>query len=189
MKSEVTDLGSRRLSREAWLQGALDFLRQTGGSDLHISKLAAALGVTKGSFYHHFSDRDDFVNAVLQYWDQIHNRSVTAAVETHDAGPKEQLRALMESVYQEEFASYDLPVRAWAMDNERARIFLRRSDRWRLDLVRPLFEALGFRGEELEVRTRIFITFVSLEGALYDRLPKTEILKQIDTRLELLTRP
>ena len=189
MKPEVTDLGSRRLNREAWLKGALDFLRQTGGSDLHITKLAAALGVTKGSFYHHFSDRDDFVDAVLQYWNQIHNLSVATAVETHDGGPKEKLRTLMESVYQGEFTSYDLPIRAWAMDNPRVRDFLRRSDRWRLDLVRPLFEALGFRGEDLEVRTRIFVTFMSLEVALYDRLPKTEILNQIDTRLDLLTRP
>ena len=83
----ATELGSHRLTRESWLLGALDYLRQTGGSELVISELAEYLDVTKGSFYHHFKGREDFVDAVLQYWHQLHNLSVQKAVREQDGGP------------------------------------------------------------------------------------------------------
>lgn len=43
-----------RFHREAWLAAALDVLAEEGQAKLRIDKLAGDLGVTKGSFYHHF---------------------------------------------------------------------------------------------------------------------------------------
>ena len=188
MDTAVRNIRPRRLNREAWLQGALEYLRLTGGSELIISELAGYLDVTKGSFYHHFTGREDFIDAVLQYWHQEHNLSVRRAVEETDGGPREKLRTLMLTVYQNELTNYDLPIRAWAMDNDRVRTKLRQMDKWRYELCRQLFSELGFRGQELDVRARMFMTVVSLEAALYARLSKAELLRQTDTRLAVLTR-
>jgi AcrR family transcriptional regulator len=180
-------LRPRRLNREAWLRGALEYLRRTGGSELIIGELAEFLAVTKGSFYHHFEGREDFIDAVLEYWHQTYNLAVRKAVEATDGGPRDRLRTIMQTVYEGEFTTYDLPMRAWAMDNQRVRRKMRQTDKWRSELCRREFAALGFRGDELEVRARMFVTYVSLEVAFYVKLSKTDLLKQIDNRLDVLT--
>ena len=189
VNTAVRNIRPGRLNREAWLQGALEYLRRTGGSELIISELAEYLEVTKGSFYHHFDGREDFIDAVLEYWHQRHNLSVQTAVEQHAGSPKEKLRTVMRTVYQGEFTNYDLPMRAWALDNQRVRRKLRQTDKWRYELCRGMFEELGFRGEELEARARMFVALVSLEVAFYVKLSKADLLRQIDTRLEILTKP
>ncbi len=58
----------RRHSRDKWLALALDVLAEEGRVKIEIEYLAERLGVTKGSFYAHFSDRRDFVTSVAFYW-------------------------------------------------------------------------------------------------------------------------
>ena len=53
-----------RLSREGWLARALEVLGKKGAGQLAVESLARQLGVTKGSFYWHFRDRDDFFRIV-----------------------------------------------------------------------------------------------------------------------------
>ena len=65
-----------RFTKDLWLEKALEDLSQTGGAKFHIEKLAAKLGVTKGSFYWHFESRNDFVDQVLDYWDAHSSQSV-----------------------------------------------------------------------------------------------------------------
>lgn len=188
MSTAARNMRPRRLNREAWLQGALEYLRRTGGSELIISELAEFLDVTKGSFYHHFEGREDFIDAVLEYWHQTCNLAVRKAVEATDGTARNKLRTIMETVYQGEFTNYDLPIRAWAMDNQRVRRKLRQTDKWRYELCRDIFEEMGFSGLDLDARARMFVALVSLEVALYVKLPKADLLKQVDTRLEVLTK-
>ena len=57
--------------------------------------LAKRLGVTKGSFYHHFADRDELLRAVLDRW---HGRATSHMIEPvhqHSRRPEEQLRRLV----------------------------------------------------------------------------------------------
>jgi AcrR family transcriptional regulator len=60
---------TERLSREAWITGALDALAEDGLDALAVEPLARRLGVTKGSFYWHFASRDDLLRAVLDQWE------------------------------------------------------------------------------------------------------------------------
>jgi len=173
------------MSREQWLDGALRYLRR-GGGELRIDRLTRALGVTKGSFYHHFTNRAEFIDAILEHWDKTYNLSVAAELERAGDDPREKLRMLLRTIYENGLADYDLPVRAWALDNARVRRFLRRTDQWRMDVVRQQMEALGYIKEELELRTRLFVTFASLEVTLYNPLPRTQLLREIDARLEML---
>ena len=58
----------QRLSRQDWLENALATLSEKGQAGLSIQDLSVALGVSRGSFYWHFEDRDDFVHALLEHW-------------------------------------------------------------------------------------------------------------------------
>ena len=51
-----------------WLGAGLEALRKGGVSEVRVERLAAALGITKGSFYWHFRDRGELLEAVLEHW-------------------------------------------------------------------------------------------------------------------------
>jgi AcrR family transcriptional regulator len=62
----------RRLSREDWVGAALDAIAGGGLVAVAVEPLAVRLGVTKGSFYAHFSNRDELVEAALANWRRSH---------------------------------------------------------------------------------------------------------------------
>ena len=58
----------QHLTRKDWCQKALDVLAASGGEQPKVRQIARELGVTYGSFYHHFESADDFFRAILRYW-------------------------------------------------------------------------------------------------------------------------
>ncbi len=87
----------QRLSREAWAAAALRALTTTGVASVAVEPLAATLGATKGSFYWHFSDRDELVRASLELWEEEQTSAVIEELR-HVAGPRERLRVLLDLV-------------------------------------------------------------------------------------------
>ena len=57
-----------RLSSEDWVRAAADALGRHGVSGVAVEPLADELGVTKGSFYSHFRDRDELLRSALATW-------------------------------------------------------------------------------------------------------------------------
>lgn len=57
-----------RLSARDWIEAALGALERDGVHSVAVEPLAEKLGVTKGSFYSHFRDRDELLRAVLGAW-------------------------------------------------------------------------------------------------------------------------
>jgi len=79
------------LNRSAYFTSALALLAEGGHDALTIAALCRDLGVTKGSFYHHFRDFSDFVDGLLAYWASEHatrlialSTAVTDPVERFD---------------------------------------------------------------------------------------------------------
>jgi AcrR family transcriptional regulator len=57
------------LAREDWLRAARLALLRGGVEAVRVEKLARDLGVTKGSFYWHFKDRDELLELLLREWE------------------------------------------------------------------------------------------------------------------------
>jgi len=83
----------RRLSREDWVAAAIDAIAEAGMSAVAVEPLAERLGVTKGSFYAHFSSRDELIEAALASWEQSHGSGLAEVSEIED--PAERLRAVL----------------------------------------------------------------------------------------------
>jgi AcrR family transcriptional regulator len=66
------------LTRQAYFSAAFDLLAERGHGGLTIAALGQRLGVTKGSFYHHFRDFSEFVDALLAYWAAEHATNLIA---------------------------------------------------------------------------------------------------------------
>ncbi len=57
-----------RFKKEDWLALGAKLLAEEGSAALTIDRLTAAAKRTRGSFYHHFEDRDAFLRAMMERW-------------------------------------------------------------------------------------------------------------------------
>ncbi len=177
-----------RLSRDEWLARALEVLAKAGGSVLTIDALVQRLGVSRGSFYWHFKDRTDFVRQLIDHWSMIFVQSVAEQTSQLEGDAEDRLLALMESIVRDRLTRYDMAIRGWASHDPIAARSVQKVDEFRLGYVRSLFEEMGFKGEELEMRTRTFVVFYSLEHGLFAGISRKDQLKQLKLRHALLTR-
>lgn len=74
-------------------------LAQTGLGGVAVDPLARQLGATKGSFYWHFSDRDELIAATLGLWEQRHTTDVIVAIDAI-ADPRRRIDALARFAYE-----------------------------------------------------------------------------------------
>lgn len=73
----ATRLGAPTLTAADWAEAALQLIAEKGLGALTVGALAARLGVTKGSFYWHFTGRAQLLAAALAHWEQ---RATTEAI-------------------------------------------------------------------------------------------------------------
>ena len=142
----------------SWLHAAREALIDQGIDAVKVDRLARRLGVTRGGFYHHFTDRDALLSQLLQDWLE---HVVFVAEEPVPADPGHALaaiEALVERLIQEDGYDprFDLAVRTWAHADPRTAQVVQRVDARRLEALTRIFTALGCEGEESAVRARVF---------------------------------
>lgn len=59
----------RQVAAEQYYEAAMSILARDGAAGLKIGPLCRSLGVTSGSFYHHFGGWAGFVRGLLRYWE------------------------------------------------------------------------------------------------------------------------
>ncbi|WP_344044119.1 TetR/AcrR family transcriptional regulator, partial [Saccharothrix xinjiangensis] len=62
-------MAKQRLSKQDWLTAALTALAGGGVGAVAVEPLAQRLGVTRGSFYWHFADRNALLHEALEWWE------------------------------------------------------------------------------------------------------------------------
>ncbi len=175
-----------RLTREEWLARALEAMACDGRGWIGIHELVEHLGVTKGSFYWHFKDREEFVKALLDFWVESSTQDVAREVAESDASAEERLLKLAVSIVEENLDRYNLVIRAWALREPAAAAVVKKVERFRREYVQGLFREIGFRGDDLEMRTQTFYVFYSYQAVLRDRGSKAERLRRIKLRHRML---
>jgi AcrR family transcriptional regulator len=86
--------GPRQLSASDWVKAAIEAIVEGGVTKVAVEPLAAKLGTTKGSFYHHFENRDALIVAALEDWERSETDAVIQRLELIP-DPGERLRAVM----------------------------------------------------------------------------------------------
>ena len=80
-----------RVPKSRWVASASHALVDQGHAGVR-SSLAAAIGVTKGSFYDHFASRGELLEAVLEDWERRSTDDVLMRVEAIASAPTEKIR-------------------------------------------------------------------------------------------------
>ena len=172
-----------RLSRESWLQQALDILAENP-EHLRIDELAERLGVSKGSFYWHFEKRSEFVQAMAEYW----RDKYTSDVRDEVFSAEDHLREILKETLIDKVGRYDLAVRAWARHEPSINPVIREVDKIRLQSLRIIFVKLGFDEADASTRARVFVACHSFEDALSIPLSRKEAVEQLDARYAFFAR-
>ena len=148
---------TRRLGRDAWIEGARRALITGGVAAVRVEPLAASLGVTTGSFYWHFRDRAALLRALLADWRGHNGAALQAAVERHRDDPAAAMRALVHVWLDEAGYSpaWDAAVRDWARTSPSVAALVRRVDEERVRLLQRLFRRFGYPAAEAYIRARI----------------------------------
>lgn len=179
---------SDRLSKQDWLAEAMAVLSKEGGARITIHRLCEGLSVTKGSFYAHFKGRDDFIAQLIDYWGKTLTQDVIDAVAEKQPA-EDRLKALMQTIDKMKASKYDTPVRAWAAQDLLVAKGVQKVDRQRFKFVRSIFCDLGIEGEELDLRTRLFVTYHSAERGMHFPRSKLKAEEHIDRLYRFFTRP
>ena len=158
--------------RAQWVSAGLDALRKGGAAEVRVERLAARLGITKGSFYWHFRNRDELLEALLEHWAREMTDAEFERVQSMGGSLPERLRALAEDVLEKGMGRYDPAVRAWARTERKVVAAVARVDRRRVLTLAAWFGEAGFSDAAARTRARLFYAF--LLGEPQVRLPQRE---------------
>ncbi|MFI8527327.1 TetR/AcrR family transcriptional regulator [Promicromonospora sukumoe] len=126
------------ISREQWIDEGLVVLAEQGTAGLRIDKIAGRLGLTKGSFHHHFAGIEGYRQAILDRYEQdALDATGRALAAVAGLPPRDALTRLPDHV------SFDprleAAVRGWAFADPAARTVQERVDTARLDALTRLW--------------------------------------------------
>jgi AcrR family transcriptional regulator len=146
--------------RTQWLVAGLESLRQGGVGGVRVERLAADLGITKGSFYWHFRNRGELLEALLAHWAREMTDVEFERIQAMDSGLGARLLALAQDVLEKGMGRYDPAIRAWARTERRVAAAVGQVDRRRVRALAGFFEDGGFRPADARTRARLFYTFL-----------------------------
>jgi AcrR family transcriptional regulator len=177
---------STRTSRGAWIDAGLSALAEGGPDAVRVEVLAQQLGVTRGGFYHQFSDRQALLDALLDAWESHSTDEVLARVEAEGGDARTKVTRAGLLTFSEELLPVDLAVRDWARRDDAVAVRLRSVDNRRMDYLRALISELQNDADDVEA---IALTAFSLLianhfiAADHGRRDRAAVLKRAADRL------
>ena len=178
----------KQLAAEDWLKLALETLDNEGVHKVNVEYLARKLGVTKGSFYWHFKNRETLLKEMLNYWAETLTTDVILRSRQNSKDAKETLLKLMTIITEERVGRYEAAIRAWAMHDEMAKATLHKVDEQRLKYITSVFTDIGFKKADAETRARIMLYYQVAEQGIFLSDSKEKRKKLLKQRFAFLTR-
>ena len=133
-------------TRSDWLQAGFTAVADDGPNGLRIDRLCRRLGVSKGSFHHHFAGAGDFKRALLDAYETLVVEALNDAIEqTAAITPQQSLAGLTaaitstQSFYRPEL---EVAMRAWAFSDYQVRAVQERVDRRRLESLEGIWSRI-----------------------------------------------
>ena len=152
-----------QLDREAWIAAAIEILATEGVAGLRVEVLAKRLKVTKGSFYWHFRDRQELLDAVLEHWKHGRIRDIVKQTRIQPGHEHAQILHVID-IYSasrnRRGMLIELAVRDWAKRDAGAAAVVAEVDDVRLRCARELFIASGMTLEEASCRCVLVYAYV-----------------------------
>jgi AcrR family transcriptional regulator len=184
------------VDREEWLDAARSILIEQGVDAVKVEPLASMLEISRSSFYWHFKNRQDLLNALVEYWTEVNDRVLRSLVKPQESDPKEpeklaklRLRQLvMLFIDERQFSSqFDMAMREWARKDAAVEKEVARIDRQRIAHLQKIFQNMGHSKTDSLIRAKL-LYFHQLGYYLTGIKESEEVRKRVAPRyLELLS--
>jgi AcrR family transcriptional regulator len=149
--------GKLLLTRDDWARAALAAIAQGGVESVAVDRLAKELGASRGSFYWHFKDRAELIDAALDLWTRSRTTDLLPGLEAV-ADPVKRLRALLRAVYERPVDAAELRLSA-AGDDPLVGPVVAEVTKLRVEVLRRIFTDLGMSGAEARDRAWLAYAF------------------------------
>ena len=175
-----------RLRKEDWVRAAYSTLSDSGWKSLNVEALAKRLGVTKGSFYWHFKDRNDLLDEILLRW---HDQLVITRAEANGGSPADKIRFMLDIVATSKRpgrgGSLELAMRIWARQDPKVATVVESVDQQRLSYTADLFQQAGFDPAEANARALLLFSYIFAQGLL-SFAGNTAVMERLHTQCRAL---
>lgn len=145
------------MTKQDWLNAALDILVSDGVERVKVLTLAEQLGVSRSSFYWYFKSRQDLLDTLLDHWLATN----TGSLLRHAAQPKPTVaqgvcHLFLCFVDPDRFnPKLDFAIRDWARRAPKVRKVMDTSDSQRINAISAMFERFGYAPQESLTRARV----------------------------------
>ncbi len=161
-----------RLTASDWVDAGFTILGEEGIQGVKIDRMAERLSVTKGSFYWHFRDLDDFLDALAAKWAGEMGSRHLATAGSPDQPPSARMQNRLRAFLSRSVRTLDRQMRHWAHSDPRAHAALERTDRQIFTQITTDLREMGFSDDEAEWRACVLF-YASVGYAAVDH-PLTE---------------
>ncbi|MDZ7600402.1 MAG: TetR/AcrR family transcriptional regulator [Hoeflea sp.] len=178
------------LTRTDWIKAGFRLLGQSGPKAVRVDVLCRELGVTKGSFYWHFTDLAALRAAMAAQWRRDATGDVIAAMTSSELTPRDLLIRLFEHVLsrpeRDQGGSVtEAAMRQWAGGDTAVEAGVRTADAERLAFLTLHLRGAGLSGPEARSRAAFLsATLIGLEQLAGEpALPRLDVAGFIDAML------
>lgn len=131
-----------QLDRRDWIAAGIEILSTKGVEAVRVEALARRLGISKGSFYWHFKDRQDLQDAILEEWEARQSDWNTEGEGV--ANPVERWARLFELFAKRDYARLEMAISSWARQDGNVARRVADADQKRLAYLSRVFREIGF---------------------------------------------
>lgn len=169
-RSSDAEAGSPRLGAPDWVETGLMMLANGNVDDVRVEVIARELGVTKGSFYWHFKNRQDLLERILAHWTDWATVQITRWARSEGQTARDRLVWLLSlparSRPDKHGADIELAIRNWARQDPLAAETVTTVDAMRANFFRELLSELDLDEEKRAERVAIAQSFMLGEALL-----------------------
>jgi AcrR family transcriptional regulator len=181
------------LRSDDWVAAANELLASENVQGVQVAALCQRLGVTKGSFYWHFSGREALLRGLLDSWRRRMTIEVVSRVSRAALGAGATLRSLLSlprRAFSARGTSIEMSVRDWARRDATAHQALQEVDQIRLEFFEQIFRQLQFSAPQARLRAYLAYSIMMGDSMLKDTLgAQVSTDELVETAVALLSGP
>jgi AcrR family transcriptional regulator len=164
---EAVHKGERTtLSAADWERAALELIAEQGVQAVAIELLARRMGITKGSFYWHFSSRESLLEQALLRWEKHDIRNLNASLGEID-DPRDRLISFFRRVGKEKLTHEVYSELCASAGHPHVEPVLERVAQRRMKHLTAAFEEMGMESELARHQARltysVYLGFLQLQ--------------------------
>ncbi len=151
------------LSAADWERAAVELIAEKGVQAVAIEPLAKRMGITKGSFYWHFSSRESLLEQALQRWEEHDRRNLIKSLGEIDH-PRDRLISFFRRVGKEKLTHEVYSALCAAAGHPQVEPVLERVANRRMAHLAAAFSEMGLA--EVQARNQARLTYSVYLGFL-----------------------